>query len=193
MGFFDITPERARPRWGRAGRPIWSRPDGVIPGVAHIGLILIRTEGMAIAVSSVAAYPNGFEFSVHARLHHEQFTWGKSPLDPSADPVTVQYPEQALRLGILYADGRRARSRSHQPIPVDDTDGGDLVLTETGTGGTERQWDGEFWVHPLPPDGPVTFVASWLLWRVTEVSAALDSSVIHEAARRAVILWPDEP
>jgi hypothetical protein len=42
-------------------------------------LILIRTEGMAVAVSSLAAYPNGFEFSVHAVLHHEQFTWGKAP------------------------------------------------------------------------------------------------------------------
>jgi hypothetical protein len=193
VSFFDITPERRRPRWGRSGRPIWSRPEGVIPGVTHLGLILIRTEGMAVAVSSLAAYPNGFEFSVHAVLHHEQFTWGKSPLDPSADPVTVQYPEQALRLGILYPDGRRARSRSHQPITVDDTEGQDLVMTETGTGGTGRQWNGEFWVHPLPPDGPVTFVASWLLWRVTEVTAALDSSVIHDAARRAVILWPDEP
>ena len=85
MSFFDITPERGRPRWGRSGRPIWSRPEGVIPGVTHLGLILIRTEGMAVAVSSLAAYPNGFEFSVHAVLHHEQFTWGKSPLDPSAD------------------------------------------------------------------------------------------------------------
>jgi hypothetical protein len=155
-------------------------------------LILIRTEGMAVAVSSVAACPNGFEFSLHARLHHAQFAWGISPLDPSADPVTAQYPEQALRLGILYADGRRARSRSHQPITGDDTGGEDLVMTETGTGGTDRQWDGQFWVHPLPPDGPVTFVASWLLWGVTEVTAALDSSVIHDAARRAVILWPDE-
>ena len=148
MGFFDITPERPRPRWRRPGHPDWSQPDGVIPGVAHIGLILIRTEGMAVAVSSVAAYPNGFKFSVHAALHHEQFTWGKSPLDPSADPVTVHYPEQALRLGILYANGRGARSSSYQPITADDTDGQDLVMTETGTGGTGRQWNGQFWGAP---------------------------------------------
>ena len=171
----------------------WTLPDGVIPGVAPIGLILIRTDELAIAVSSVAAYPNGFEFTVHALLHHEQLTWGISPTDPAADPVTKQYPEQALRLGIQYADGRRARSNNYEPMPVDDTDGEDLVMTGTGSGGTGRQWGGQFWVHPLPSDGPVTFVASWLLRGVTEVSAALDSSVIHEAARRVVILWPDEP
>ena len=72
----------------------WTLPDGVIPGVAPIGLILIRTDELAIAVSSVAAYPNGFEFTVHALLHHEQLTWGISPIDPAADPVTKQYPNK---------------------------------------------------------------------------------------------------
>lgn len=171
----------------------WTVPDGVIPGVAPIGAILIRTDTLAIGVSGVAAYPNGFEFIVHALLHHEQLTWGISPIDPSADPVTKQNPEQALRVGIQYPDGRRARSANYQPPPVDDTDSEELVMTGTGSGGTGRQWGGRFWVHPLPSDGPVTFVASWLLRGVTEASAALDSSVIHEAASRAVIFWPQEP
>jgi hypothetical protein len=35
----------------------------------------------------VQAYPNGFEFTVHARVHHGQLPWGTSPLDPSADPA----------------------------------------------------------------------------------------------------------
>ena len=171
----------------------WTVPDGAIPGVAPTGAILIRTDTLVIAVSSVAAYPNGFEFTVHALLHHEQLTWGISPIDPSADPVTKQNPEQALRVGIQYADGRRARSNNHQPLQVNDTDGEDLVMIATGSGGTGRRWTGRFWVHPLPSDGPVTFVASWLLRGVTEASAAMDSSVMHEAARRAVIFWPEEP
>jgi hypothetical protein len=169
------------------------RPDGVIPGPAQAGLFLIRTHAVAVAVGSVAAYPNGFEFTVHTRLRHGQFAWGKSPLDSLADPRTRREPEQALRLGVLYADGRRARTPSHRPIPAHQADGEHLVLLETGTGGTERQWEGSFWVHPLPPGGPVTFVASWLLYQVAETRAELDSSAIHQAARRAVILWSDEP
>ncbi len=185
MGFFDITPERA----GRA-----ARPDGIIPGFAAAGLFLIRTDELAVAVGSVQAYPNGFEFTVHARVHHGQLPWGTSPLDPAADPRTNSDPDLALRLGVLYADGRRARTGTFRPMPVDDGDDDQyLVLRETGTGGTERQWDGRFWVHPLPTDGPVTFVASWLLHEVAETRADLDSSVIHEAAQRAVTLWPDEP
>jgi len=164
-----------------------------MPGVAPVGLFLARTDQMALAVGNVLAYPNGFEFTVNARLRHEQFVWGKSPLDPLANPRTGQDPDLALRLGVRYADGRRARTSSHRPIPVEEYDDEQLVLREVGTGGTDRQWDGRFWVHPLPPDGPVTFVASWLLYDLPEARAELDSSVIRAAAGRAVILWPDEP
>jgi hypothetical protein len=191
MSFFDDTPERLPPRSGRPGNSAWRRPNGVIPGLAPIGLFLIRTDEIAVAVGSVHGYPNGFEFTVHARLRHRQFVWGKSPLDPLADPGTAQEPERALRLGVLYADGRRARTSSYRPIPVDEADDEQLVLREVGTGGTDRQWDGQFWIHPLPPDGPVTFVVSWLLYEVAETRAELDSSVVREAAERAVILWPD--
>ena len=36
----------------------------------------------------------------------------RARLDPLADPRTGQEPELALRLGVLYADGRRARTNS---------------------------------------------------------------------------------
>ena len=52
---------------------------------------------------------------------------------------------------------------------------------------------GRFVAAALPPDGPVTFVASWLLYGVAETRAELNSTAIHEAAQRAVIIWPDEP
>jgi hypothetical protein len=192
MGFFESTPERPAPEFEGPGNPAWMRPDGVIPGLAPAEVFLIRNNDVAVAVGSVTAYPNGFEFTIHARLRKREFVWGKSPLDSLADPRTRQ-PEQALRLGVQYADGRRARTSSHRPIPAHRANGEHLVLLEVGTGGTERQWDGSFWVHPLPPGGPVTFVASWLLYEVAETHAELDSSVIHEAAQRAVILWPDKP
>ena len=107
VGFFDDTPERVPPRFDRPGDTDWTQPDGVIPGLTPAGLFLIRTDEVAVVVSNALAYPNGFEFTVHVRLHHEQFVWGNGPLDPGADPRTRQAPEQALRLGVMYADGRR--------------------------------------------------------------------------------------
>jgi hypothetical protein len=80
--------------------------------------------------------------------------------------------------------GRRARTSSYRPMTAVENDGELLVLREVGTGGTDRQWDGQFWVHPLPPDGPVTFSASWLLYGAGEQRVELDSSAIQKAAER---------
>lgn len=41
----------------------------------------------------------------------------------------------------------------------------------------------DFWVHPLPPDGPVTFVASWPEYGAAETRADLDGSAIRAARR----------
>lgn len=193
MSFFESVPEPpSAPEWH--GHPAWLRPDGVIPGVAQAALSLIRTDEVAVAISGVRAYPNGFEFTVHARVRHEDLPWGVPPIDSTADPRTRQAPEKALRLGVLYADGRRARTPGGRPYgPADKAGSEHLTFMEVSRSGTDRQWDGDFWVHPLPTDGPVTFVASWLLYGVAEVRAELDSTVIHEAARRAVIVWPGEP
>jgi len=164
----------------------------MIPGWSPAGLTLIRTDDVAVAVGGLRGYPNGFEFTVHVRLRQQELVWGTGPFDSLADPRTRRAPEQALRLGILYADGRRARTPSYRPHPVTDkeADGGHLILLPIGGGGSERQWDGDFWVHPLPPNGPVTFIASWLLYEVAETRAELDSSAIYAAAQHADILWP---
>jgi hypothetical protein len=193
VSFFDSVPELPSPSaW--YGNPAWLRPDGVMPGVAPAALSLIRTDEVAVAVSSVRAYPNGFEFTVHARVRHEDLPWGVPPIDSTADPRTRQAPEKALRLGVLYADGHRARTSSYLPAELADDAGSEhLTFLEISRSGTDRQWDGDFWVHPLPPDGPVTFVASWLLYGVAEARAELSSLTIHEAAQQALIIWPDEP
>lgn len=193
MSFFESIPEPPPPsEWH--GHPARLRPNGVIPDVAPVGLLLIRTDEVAVALSGLRAYPNGFEFTVHARVRHEDLPWGMSPTYSIADMRTRQAPEKALRLGVLYADGRRAATTTSRNSQAgDEASGEHLTFLEVGTGGTDRQWNGDFWVHPLPPDGPVTFVASWLLYGVAETRAELDSSAIHEAAGRAVILWPSEP
>ena len=192
MSFFESVPELPPPPFEGPEPPAWMRQDAMIPGWSPAGLLLIRTDDVAVAVGGVRGYPNGFEFTVHVRLRQQGFVWGTGPFDSLADPRTARAPEQALRLGILYANGRRARTPSYRPRPVIDkeADGGHLILLPIGGGGSERQWDGDFWVHPLPPNGPVTFVASWLLYEVAETHAELDSSAIYDAAQRADILWP---
>jgi hypothetical protein len=189
MSFFESIPQPPRPPTGRPRRPVWSRPDAVIPGCIAADLMLIRTEQAAVAVTTVNAYPNGFEFivRVHARdpekLPPDPFGWHRPGLRPREPP---------LRLGVMYADGRRTATTAGRPRPSDDP-AGRLVLTRGGGGGDEHSWRTSFWVYPLPAEGPVTLVVSWPEQGIPEARGELDGAAIRAAARRAVVLWPDEP
>jgi len=158
-------------------------------------VMLIRTEQVAVAIGSIRAYPAGFEFALHTRLRHPDETGhgGPDPLEPRVPWRGRQVPGDVLRLGLMYADGRRTATHAARPLAEDDTDPGRLVMLECGSRGSPRRWDGDFWVHPLPPPGPVTFVGSWPQYGVAEIRVELDGAAIREAAGRAVTLWPGEP
>jgi hypothetical protein len=197
MSFFDSIPQPPPPPDpDRRRRPAWMRPETVIPGSVPGEVVLIGTEQVAVAVGSVRAYPNGFEFTVYVRLRREdENSWpGHSDVFERPRRGTVGDGSQ-LRLGILYADGRRAATTGGhwRPSDDDDDDDGRLVLEQGGGGGSSRGSDWDFWVHPLPPVGPVTLVASWLDHGIAESRAGLDGGAIRAAAGRAVTMWPEEP
>jgi hypothetical protein len=197
MSFFDSLPQPPPPPEPvRRPRPAWMQPDAVIPGSVPGEVILIRTEQVAVAVGSIRAYPNGLEFAVHVRLRgsaEDDTEWPWRDLFDRHVRGGRQPADDALRLGVLYADGRRAATKGDRQRPDEDADPDRLVLRQLGGGGSARRWDGDFWLYPLPPQGPVTFVASWLRHGVAETRAELDGAAIREAAGRAVILWPEEP
>ena len=70
------------------------RQDAMIPGWSPAVLLLIRTDGVAVAVGGVRGYPNGFEFTVHVRLRQQGFVWGTGPFDSLADPRTAGHPNR---------------------------------------------------------------------------------------------------
>ncbi|HTA01513.1 MAG TPA: hypothetical protein VK802_14095 [Streptosporangiaceae bacterium] len=194
MSFFDSIPQPPPPPDPvRRRRPAWMRPEAVIPGSAPGEAVLIRTDEVAVAVGSVRAYPNGFEFTVHVRLRREDETsWpGHSDVFQRPRPGPEGDGSQ-LRLGILYPDGRRAATTGGHWRPTDHDDDGRLLLQQGGGGGGSRGSDWDFWVHPLPPPGLVALVASWRHHGIAESRAELDGAAIRAAAGRAVSLWPEE-
>jgi hypothetical protein len=189
MSFFESIPPPPPREPVRPQTPAWMRPDEVVPGAVPGEMLLARTDRAALALGSVRAYPNGFEFTLHVRTRESGI---------AADPFEQrrrrlgQQDEDHLRLGILYADGRRAATTG-RPWPDDDVDDERLVLIPDGSSGTDHSWDGDFWVHPLPPDGEVAFVVSWPRFDVAETRVEFDGAAIREAAGRAVSLWPEQP
>jgi hypothetical protein len=191
MSFFDSIPQPPPPEPVRRPRQAWMQPDEVIPGTVPAEVLLIRAERVAVAIGSVRAYPNGFEFTVHVRVREDETEPVRhDPFDRHG--WGLQAPDEVLRLGVLYADGRRGATTSGYWRP-DEADPARVIMHQGGSSGNPRRWDGQLWVYPLPPEGTVTFVASWLKYGVAETRAELDGSAIRAAAGRAVILWPEEP
>ena len=81
MSFFDSIPlPPAPPEPVRRRRPVWMRSDVVIPGSVPAEVVLAHTGQVAVAIGSVRAYPNGFEFTLHTRLRGEDESGpGRSP------------------------------------------------------------------------------------------------------------------
>ena len=60
------------------------RQDAMIPGWSPAGLLLIRTDDVAVAVGGVRGYPNGFEFTVHVRLRQQGIRVGHGSVRPGS-------------------------------------------------------------------------------------------------------------
>ncbi len=192
MSFFNSIPQPPPPEPVRRPHLAWMQPDAVIPGSVPGELLLIRTEEVAVAIGGICSYPNGFEFTahVHRRAKAENGPgWYGDPFDRFGRRGP-QASGDVLRLGLQHADGRRGATTGGLWLPDDPEH---LVLQPGGSGGSDRRWDGKFWVHPLPPDGPVTFVAAWPEYGAAETRGELDGAAIRAAAARAVTLWPEEP
>jgi hypothetical protein len=154
-----------------------------VPGILPIALVVARSQELAVTVSRIAAYPQGFEF--------ELVTTSRTPGD---DPVPMPYSVHGVSgplAGLAYANGARA---TLGPAPRSGTprENGLNLLQQSGTG-SETSFRQILWASPLPPAGPVTFAAAWQDRGLQETTATLDGALFKEAAERAIQLWPDEP
>lgn len=203
MNFFENFPEPPPPPEPPPAppRPVWMKPVAALPSVMAENAIIVRDDRLAISIGGLSAYPNGFEFSIHIRLREPE-----DMVDPFGHRRRRDYardtgggkaeaPEQDLRVGVLFADGRRAASnqqRRHRQLdrePDFDT----LVMLPGHGGGGGTSWDMGYWIHPLPPEGPLTIVVSWLAQDITEVRHEIDGAKIRAAADQAIRLWPEQP
>lgn len=196
MGFFESLPAvppvlSVRPEDGPWMS--WMRPELVVPGSVAARVLLIHTDEVAVVVNDVRAFANGFELTVRAyqRCAPAGGRWmsrGPRVVDVDGDPDELKL----LRFGVLFADGRRgATPRLPGPLQREAPAAGEVLIAERGRQGGWQEWVSEYWIHPLPPQGPVTFIASWLGWDVPETQGQVDGALILQAAQRAVRLWPD--
>jgi len=171
------------------------KPEAVIPGVVTAQFLLARTEATAIAITGLSAYPTGFGFVLTAALRREDrrgqaFRHGLHSHWPgdTSEPL----PDEFLRLGVRFADGSVATNLDRRALPPPNADPAGPILRPDGGGGGGRRYDMHYWVWPLPPPGPLTFVCQWPAHEIPESHAETDAQQILDAAGRAIRLWPDD-
>lgn len=176
-----------------------SAPENEIPAGVGLAVMLGRADDAAVGITQVEAFSTGFRFTLAVRLRRARpglvpgglFMLVGSHHHPGREVAL----EERLLLGVEYSDGRRASTvedmRTLGPGAVSDDE--QLVLVQHGGGGGELSVDQAFWVSPLPPEGPVTFVMAWPAFGMPESRTVVDGAIIRAAAGRSQLLWPPQP
>ena len=212
--FFEPPAVRPEPpRRERTRTPPWlGAPRGTLPGVLPVALVLARTEQVAVCLTGLVAYPEGFEFDLLTmageeaddldpllfegrRLRHRRNRGGAGEI-----------PEGMLRFGVEFADGRKATNTAdplahlggglHRFSKI--THGAEAeqapagpVLQLGGGGGGGGNWRQSVWIWPLPPPGTLTFVCQWPEAAIALTRHEVQAQPLLDAAARAQVIFPE--
>jgi hypothetical protein len=196
VSFFDRPASVARTKVVHA---VWHRQrTEVLPGVAPVALLLARTDDTVVALTDVRGYPNGFVFLLRLRWGlvadpYEQPPW-PFPMLGSPSPLHGDpFPDELLRFGVQFADGRRVTNMDGYPYVPEGLPPDQPVLVEGGGLGGEggclgrgASWDLDQAVQPLPPPGPLAFVCAWPSRGIPETRVEIDAGLVLDAAAAAV-------
>jgi hypothetical protein len=196
MSFFEPPPPPPEPPRDAPPAPEWfGPPENMLPASFPLDLVLVRTGELALVVHSGRSYENGFEFTLGLHMRKPREGHADHPLMGWHAARHGGFDDKTLRFGIAFADGRKATIFDPHPWWGDPerSETPEIVLMQRGGGGGGARWEFGFWAWPLPPEGPIEFVAEWPSEAIGLTRVELDSGVVRDAAARAVILWDAEP
>jgi hypothetical protein len=101
------------------------------------------------------------------------------------------HPDDYMRFGVRYPDGRRLATGGSYMQHYLATDG--LALITRG-GSSRRPWHNtvQLWLWPLPPPGDVTLFVKWPALGIPETSFEISDAALQEAYPRILELWPED-
>jgi hypothetical protein len=196
--------------------PEWyGPPEGVLGGVVPLELLLARSDKAAVVIESATVYPAGMEFVIDVRWRERSEEW----LWPGGYGRRRKHggglPDDLFRAGVQFPDGSKATSLGSgldMPIAVahgveeqgvaaglvaDDEESeeevvrsGPLLKLRSAGGGGQR-YSQSFWLWPLPPEGPLSFVCEWPAFDIGLSRVDVDSALFRDAASRSRPLWDD--
>jgi hypothetical protein len=167
-------------------------PDDEVGVAVPAQEVLTANDEAMVAVTGCVAFTTGFHLNVGIRRRNLP--------PPVAHPMLHgEFPERTLEVGVRFADGTATTSSigsealrvylqanaggADPPLPS-----GPMISHGSGGGGG-RRWDWEFFVWPLPPNGPLTVTCRWPEGNVPDGKVDLDGTAIRRAGESSRRLW----
>jgi hypothetical protein len=153
--------------------------------------VLTGSDDIAVALVGLRAFTVGVQFDLVIRFRrippgrrsHEMHLLIGGHIE-DADSAKGR-----LLLGLEYSDGRRV-TNLQGPFPPSTADPAVPTLMTTSGSGGELAFDQSYWLHPLPPPGPLLVVCRWPAFDLPETRVVLDGDAIARAAGQVITLWP---
>jgi hypothetical protein len=155
-------------------------------------------------IPALTVYEDGFEFAVEIRHRldedaflHPFFMHHHLRRSRQSAEGANELPPELLRLGMEFADGRRATNLG-APMPwVTQEDPqampeGPSLQPSGGGGGGGGRWRHGYYGWPLPPEGALAFVCEWPAADIAQTRTEIDSGLLRTAAPAAVVLWDED-
>ena len=172
--------------------------QGHLPGVVPVELVLARTERVAVCLPVMRAYPSGFELDLQTLASDDNRDLDPFLFRPIGSRFAVRRDKTLPPTGCSSAcsspTGRRRRTPQVAfPTLRSESTPASPVLHAQGGGGGSGGWRQTFWVWPLPPPGPLTFVVQWSLAAGIPITRhAIEATLILDAVQRAQVIFSDE-
>lgn len=150
-----------------------------------VDTLLHQGEEVAVAVSHLDVFPNGFRINVVILTN---------PHRPRGLLNRMYHgPQDMPRIGVRFSDGRvggREGGRGFMAVPKDEQG----MPTQPyvgfgGGGGGSGGWRFGVWVFPLPPDGPLEIFLALPSPATEEMNLVVDGTAVRSAAERAKVIW----
>lgn len=190
MSLFEDEPQKATRSgadWEEHRRhrtPQSGPPQDEVGVLALSSFLVARTPEVVVAVRGITAYSDGLHLSVVVLFADEQ----KAEVIEYSMNDFSRSPGR-FRFGTVFADGRAATTgtRDAPVVETGDPDGTALVLLRSESRGL--QWNGEYWLHPLPPGGPLVVGCRWPDRAIPETLVEIDPAPLLAAAATSRPVW----
>ena len=190
MSLFDDEPVRAvrsGADWENHRRhrsPQSGPPQDEVGLLALSSFQLIRTAEVVIAVRGITAYSDGLHLNVVVLFADEQKNedLAYSMNDYSRSPGR-------FRFGCVFSDRRTATSGTRDAPVVEPRAADEPVLVLLRATQGPLSWNGDYWLHPLPPPGPLVVGCRWPDRGIGETLVEIDTAPLLSAARSSSPVW----